>query len=179
MKRLLMIVTSIVTLMSLNVYSQEVSVKKSSKAPVIDGSVSEKEYTAFFDTKKGLKIYISYDDKNIYFGLIGDTKGWVSVGLGSPKMDGSVMFLGYTKDGKPYVEEVIGKKHSHSKVDKSKVVSFSVKEEKNQTHFEFSYPIKGGNITIDKINDVIWALSQADSTQIYHKARGNFRITLE
>ena len=67
-----------------------------------------------------------------------ETKGWIAVGLGSSRMDGSEMFIGYNKDGEAFFEEHLGKGHSHKKTAGQRPVEYTVIESGGKTLMEFT-----------------------------------------
>lgn len=85
--------------------------------PVVDGSVASGEY-AHSRTLMGGKLVLSWQaaaDGGLYLAVSARTNGWVAVGLGSQKMDGSVIYIGSVKDdGTPAFSEDAGKGHGHS-----------------------------------------------------------------
>jgi hypothetical protein len=85
--------------------------------PAVDGSVAAGEY-AHSQTLLGGKLVLSWQgdaDGGLYLAVSARTNGWVAVGLGSQKMDGSVIFIGSVKDdGTPAFSEDSGKGHGHS-----------------------------------------------------------------
>ena len=48
----------------------------------------------------------SISGDNLTISMSAKTKGWISVGLGSKRMDGSVMFFGYVKNGESFLRNI-------------------------------------------------------------------------
>jgi len=85
--------------------------------PVVDGTVGPGEYT-HSQPLMGGKLVLSWQagaDGGLYLAVRAKTAGWVAVGLGSQKMDGSVIYIGSVgTDGTPAFSEDAGKGHGHS-----------------------------------------------------------------
>jgi len=85
--------------------------------PVVNGSVGSGEY-AHSQTLMGGKLVLSWQTDaggGLYLAASAKTDGWVAVGLGSQKMEGSVIYIGSVgKDGTPAFSEDAGKGHGHS-----------------------------------------------------------------
>lgn len=163
------LVIFLLLVVGMSVYAQSVKV---------DGVIGEKEYSKVFNVDKNFTIYVSYDSKNVYVGMVANSKGWVSVGFGSPVMDKSIMYIGYydAKAKKFVVDENLGVKHSHVKVDKPSVINYAGSRDNNQTTFEIVIPRKIGNVELVGKVPVIWAYSTSDSIKSYHSKRGGLTI---
>ncbi|MFN4244700.1 MAG: DOMON domain-containing protein [Brevinematia bacterium] len=144
----------------------------------VDGKIDDNEYSSVYNVDKDFKVYISYDNNNVYVGLSSNSKGWVSVGFGSPVMDKSIMFIGYfdKKSNKFYVEQNIGVKHNHVKAEKNEVIKFSGNRDSKTTTLEFVIPRKLIGLELKGKVPVIWAYSSSDSLKTYHSKRGKFDL---
>jgi hypothetical protein len=136
-------------------------------APVVDGIMQKNEYA--FTQSTGnfwLGIALSADKSTLNIGLAANTTGWISVGLGSAKMNGAYIVIGFDKDGKQTISEDLGKGHSHSPSGLHKVLQSVVKTTGNQTVIEFSIPaaefIKNGKLPL------ILGASKADDLVSWH-----------
>jgi len=83
--------------------------------PALDGKIAEGEYSAV-RTKDGftLAASLSADGATLSVAVSGATQGWIAIGIGTLKMNGSFMIMGYVADGKPFVSYELGKGYSHS-----------------------------------------------------------------
>lgn len=117
------------------------SLKPSAEAPKADGVVADGEYS-FTEAYKDMTLHLSLssDGKVLYVALAAPTSGWVAVGLGSLKMDGAFMVLGYDKAGKAEVSEETGKGRRHSPNSDRRLSSQAVREADGKTTLEFSLP---------------------------------------
>lgn len=110
-------------------------------APVADGILNAAEYPQL-DTYQDMRLgrAVSKDGKTLYFALEAPTPGWVAIGLGSSRMDGAYMILGYD-DGKiAPVSEQTGRGHSHQPNTTNKLITSAIKETSGKTVLEFSLP---------------------------------------
>ena len=116
--------------------------KASALAPVADGIVGTDEYS-WHGTLKDMKLYLSLsaDNSTLYVALEAPTAGWVSVGLGSLKMNGSFIVLSYVDKGAATVSEHTGIAFSRHKENKTKALLTSAALEANgATVLEYSLP---------------------------------------
>jgi hypothetical protein len=112
-----------------------------SAAPVADGILNPSEYTQL-DTYQNMRLgrAVSTDGKTLYFALEAPASGWVSIGLGSNRMDGAYMILGYDDGKNTVVREETGKGHRHQPNAVNKLLTSAVKETSGKTVLEFSLP---------------------------------------
>jgi hypothetical protein len=144
--------------------------------PVADGVVNSGEYS-LNGTYLNMKFSssLSSDGKTLFFALEAPASGWVSIGLGSLKMDGAFMVLGYDDKGKPFISEDTGKGHGH-KPNKTKILeSEAVKEENKITTLEFSLPASGFNGTLK----ILLAYGRGDNFSSMHSKFTSFEISLK
>jgi len=139
MKKLLVLA---VALLSASVYAQGLA--PSALAPVADGMLGASEYShsALYGDMT-FAASLSADGKTLYAALSAPSTGWVAVGLGSLKMNGAFMVLGYDDNGKTVISEETGKGHGH-KPNAVKVLSAgAVRESGGNTVLEFALPSAG------------------------------------
>lgn len=116
----------------------------------LDGKIATGEYS-YTKTDKGITVAarLSDDTKTLYVAVSAPTTGWVAIGLGSKKMSGAFMILGFVSDGKQTVSTEMGKGYTHSPVTASNVVSF-ITEDAGLTTLEISLPaaqsVKAGRV---------------------------------
>lgn len=164
-------------------FAQDKRLTVSSTRPVVDGVIQTGEYTYVRDFDHQLTLYASRTADTLYFGVVGDTEGWVAVGLGSKKMDGSTIFMGFVDtDGKPSFKTQLGKgkRHVDASADISALVtSYAIKQAGGKTTLEVAVKadafIKSGQSTID----VIYAIGDERSYTKYHSYRGAISLALE
>ena len=164
-------------------FSQSQILTVSSKAPTVDGVVNAGEYTYMHDFDHKLTLYASRTADTLYFGVVGQTDGWVSVGLGSQKMDGAVILIGFVDtDGKVSFKTEIGKgrRHVDAPPDVSAAVtSYAMKQDGGTTTLEVAIKAAGFIKTGQSSLDVIYAIGKARNLTSYHVYRGATSLPLE
>jgi hypothetical protein len=85
--------------------------------PAVDGKIYDGKYSSSVPVLGG-KVTVFYQadgSGGLYVAVKGKTKGWIAVGLGSQKMDGATIFIGYVgNDGNGVYSEDSGKGHDHT-----------------------------------------------------------------
>lgn len=147
-------------------------------APVIDGNMQKGEYVSAQAVGPfWLGAALSQDKATLTVGLAAKSTGWISVGLGSLKMNGSYIIIGFDKDGKATVSEEKGQGHGHSPSGTHKVIASALKTANGQTTLEFSIPagdyVKGG-----KLDLILGASNKADLVS-WHPQFKNVSLTLK
>ena len=97
--------------------------------PLIDGKVGVGEYAHTLSVLSGSGVLSWAPDASggLSVAVSAKTSGWVAVGLGTKRMSGSTIYIGFVgSDGKAVFSEQAGKGHRHvdaaaSSVDKSAV----------------------------------------------------------
>ncbi len=146
---------------------------------VVDGVVNPAEYSYSQDFGQ-LSVYLNRTADTLYIGVVGITTGWVAVGLGSMRMDGSTMFMGFvTSDGKVQFKPQAGSGHTHKDTDASvqaTVVASALKEAGGKTTMEIALKpdayIKAGQ----KALQLIYAEGTEDAFTPRHMFRGAVSI---
>jgi hypothetical protein len=140
-------------------------------SPVVDGAMAKGEY-GWMNSVGGfwLGVSLSKDGQTLTIGLAAKTAGWVSVGLGSTKMNGAYMLIAYD-DGKPHFAEELGKGHGHSVAPGKKVLSQAIKTVNGMTYLEFTIPaaefVKNGKLPL-----ILGASNKADFISWHPMAQG-------
>ena len=164
-------------------FSQDQRLAVSSTKPSVDGVVQAGKYTYMHDFDHQLTLYATRTADTLYFGVVAHTDGWVSVGLGSKKMDGAVIFMGFVgTDGKVSFKTELGKgrRHVDAPADiNAAVTSYAMKQESGNTTLEVAVKaaafIKQGQSSLD----VIYAIGDERSYTRYHSYRGATSLALE
>jgi len=151
--------------------------------PVVDGVVKAGEYSYTHDFEQQLTLSASRTADTLYFGVVGSTSGWVAVGLGSERMDGAAIFIGYVgTDGKVQFKPQLGKGHRHGDATSDisgSVVSYAMKEAGGKTTLEVAIKaadfVKSGQASLD----VIFAMGDQKSFSQYHTYRGAASLALK
>jgi hypothetical protein len=164
-------------------FSQEKGLAVTSTTPSVDGVIQAGEYAYTHDFDHQLTLYASRTADTLYFGVVAPTDGWVSVGLGSKKMDGAVIFMGFVgTDGKVSFKTELGKgrRHVDAPADiNAAVTSYAMKQESGNTTLEVAVKaaafIKQGQSSLN----VIDAMGDERSYTRYHSYRGATSLALE
>ena len=82
----------------------------------LDGVVSQGEYSFSKDLGK-IMFYANDNGDSLNLAIVTDYDGWAAMGLGSDRMDGAYILMGYVKDGQPFFSQQMGHGHGHSAVD--------------------------------------------------------------
>ena len=138
----------------------------------LDGAVSSGEYP-WTASKGDLTVWtrLSADGATLHVAVRAKTTGWVSIGLGSPRMDGSFMLFGYVTGSVETVTEETGKGHAHT-VNPSRVALSRVKEADGFTTLEATLPA-GSYVKAGKL-DLIAAWGRRDDRTSMHAGRAAF-----
>lgn len=113
-------------------------------APQADGVIGAAEYSwqsAVGDMQ--LWLSLSEDWSTLHVALRAPTSGWAAVGLGSLKMNGAFMVLGYDDKGKQAVSEQTGVMFSHKENKTNVLLKSAVMEKDGATTLEFALPAAG------------------------------------
>jgi len=109
--------------------------------PVADGILEPGEYAKIIngaDMRLGLSV--SSDGKTLYLALEAPTEGWVAIGLGSSRMNGAFMVLGFDAKGRMTISEETGSGHSHKPNAVKTLTAAFVKETAGKTVLEAALP---------------------------------------
>jgi hypothetical protein len=111
--------------------------------PVVDGKVDPGEY-AHSRTLLGDKLVLSWQvgpDGGLFVAVSAHARGWVAVGLGSAKMEGSTIYIGSVgADGTPTFSEDAGKGHGHAPASKKTADRSAVRQDGEWTTVELHVP---------------------------------------
>jgi hypothetical protein len=162
-------------------FAQSAALAVTSTAPTVDGVVNAGEYGWSTDLK-GLALYASRTADSLFVAVVGDTKGWVAFGLGSQRMNGATIFMGFVKaDGTVEFKPQEGRGRAHFDVGAgvtATVVAHKMTEADGKTTLEVELKaapyIAAGAAGLD----AIWAMGSADSFLPVHVSRGSLSIPL-
>ncbi len=162
-------------------FGQAKSLAITTNKPVIDGVVKPAEYSYSEDFGQ-LSVYVNRTSDTLSIAIVGVTTGWVALGLGSMKMDGSTIFMGFvTPDGKVQFKPQAGVGHIHKDADKAvadTILSYAMKENGGKTTLEVALKpgayIKAGQTALQ----LIYAEGTEDSFTPRHMFRGAVSIPI-
>jgi multisubunit Na+/H+ antiporter MnhF subunit len=157
------------------------SLAVSTGKPVVDGVINANEYSFTQDFGQ-MKLYLHRTADTLYVGVVGNTSGWVAVGLDSLKMDASTIFMGYVVDGKAQFKPQVGMGHTHQdtaeKAITDSVISYAMKEDGGKTVLELALKAAPYISAGQKELDVIYAIGAAKAFTPYHSFRGSVKVPL-
>jgi hypothetical protein len=143
----------------------------------VDGVIGAKEYALTMDAS-GMQLGLSLSPDTLFVALSGPTTGWVAVGLGSTRMDGAVMYIGFVASGKEQLKVQQGAGHRHGDTDANAPVQYSLAESKGRTVLELALKASSFIAEGQKTLDFVVAIGGADSFLSMHKARAGLSINL-
>jgi hypothetical protein len=135
-----------------------------------DGVIGAKEYSVSTDFPK-MKLALSWVADTLFIGVSAETTGWVAVGLGSPKMDNSIIYIGYATGDKAQLKVQKGVAHGHGDVDSNSPIAYALKETGGRTTLELAVKAASFIAKSQKQLDVIVAFGSSDSFSSMHQAR--------
>lgn len=163
-------------------FAQDASLAISGKATVVDGVVKADEYGFTRDFGQ-LKLSLNRSADTLWIGVVSATTGWVAVGLGSQRMEGATIFMGFVDAaGKVQFKAQVGSGHSHqdltAKDVTDSIVSSTIKEEGGKTTLELALKagtwVKKGQAALD----LTFAVGGQDSFAPRHSYRGALGVKL-
>lgn len=145
----------------------------------VDGVAGATEYAVTAEVGK-MKFRMSRDADTVFAAFSGETTGWVAVGFGSPRMDGSLMFIGFVdKDGKTQLKIQKGVGRSHGDVESDAMIQFAMKEDGGVTVLELA--LKASSLIRSGATElpVIIAMGGSDGFTSPHRARSSVPVKLQ
>jgi hypothetical protein len=167
---------SILLLSLVSVLSAQEKLSPSSSLPVPDGKVSDGEYQ-FSTDQSGMSLGASLGtDGKLYLSIRAKTAGWVALGVGGQRMDGSRLFLAYDTGAKQVFNEQRGAGHFHKDLADPVVEKWAVKADGSFTTLELV--LNAGSAVADGKLGLLFAYSGSTSYMLPHKARGSLGLTI-
>jgi hypothetical protein len=157
--------------------SAQATLSASETLPKVDGAIGASEY-ASMTTVNGIKVGATLGtDGMLYLAVQAPTSGWVAVGTGGLIMNGSRLFFGAVKDGKPAFAEMAGAGHGAVPA-------------KTQVVKKWAVASAGGATTLELVlasTDAVWkgsvnsivAYAAAPDFRMRHKAQGSISYTIK
>ena len=182
MRRSLVLLFSLVLITALGAAAFAQSLATTANKTAVDGVVNAAEYS-YSKTFEGFTLHANRTSDALYLAVVGDTTGWVAVGLGSMRMDGSTIFMGFVgSDKKVQFKVQAGNGHSHKDASadaSASVVSYAIKEAGGKTTLELQLKpgpyLKSGQASLD----TIYAMGTEKSFIPRHFMRGAISIPLK
>jgi hypothetical protein len=156
--------------------SAQASLSPSASSPTVDGVIGPSEYQ-FTTEVSGMTVGATLGkDGKLYLSVKAQTGGWVALGVGGAKMDGSRLFLAYDTGDKQVFNEQLGAGHGHKDRADDVVEKWVVKAADGVTSLELVLPASAA-VADGKI-DLLYAYSASTSYMFPHKARGSLSLTV-
>jgi hypothetical protein len=143
----------------------------------VDGVFTNKEYSLITEDA-GMKLGLTRTADVLYVGLSAPTTGWVAVGIGSTRMDGAVIYIGYAVGQQSQLKVQKGTGHRHSDLDADAPREFAVKEAGGRTVLELALDATSAIAKDQSALQLIIAMGAADSFSSMHRARSGVSIEL-
>jgi hypothetical protein len=154
-------------------------------AVTIDGVITEGEYPIKGTFNEGkLEIYFKVEGDKAFFGLQGETTGWLGIGFGNTvAMRNADILIGFVKDGNAFVRDEFSREvfgpHQPDQVfgGTSDILLFSGREENGKTVIEFERLLQTGDKFDNPIPPegefkIIWAMGESDDLEGKHSSKG-------
>jgi hypothetical protein len=156
--------------------SAQASLSPSPSIPTPDGVIGAGEYQFTTDVS-GMTVGATLgNDGKLYLSIRAQTSGWVALGVGGSKMDGSRLFLAYDTGAKQVFNEQRGAGHTHKDLADTVAEKWAVKAADGSTSLELVLPASAA-VADGKI-DLLYAYSGSTSYLFPHKARGSLSLTV-
>jgi hypothetical protein len=179
-KRSIVLLVSLMALVA-SAASAQTALGVTTNKTVVDGMANAGEYSYSQDFGK-LKLYVNRTADALYVAVVGQTSGWVGLGLGSLRMNGATMFLGFVDgSGKAQFSVQEGRGHSHgdaAQAAKDTVTAYALKEAGGVTTMEVALK-PGAYLTAGQAElDVIYAQGSGKAIGPMHMFRGAVAVAL-
>ena len=142
-----------------------------------DGVISPGEYTTTVTLQRA-QVSLKWSEQTLCIGMVAPTAGWVAVGLGSRRMDGSVIVMGYSKGELAQLKIQEGSGHGHLDMPSDAMLSYAVGEKGVRTTMEVVLKaapfIAAGQTSLE----LIAALGASDSFAGLHRWRAPLTVSL-
>ena len=162
-------------------FAQGGSLPVSAMKTVVDGVAHPDEYS-FSQDFGPLTLSANRTADTLYLAVAGETSGWVAVGLGSLKMNGATIFMGFIDgNGKVQFKAQAGAGHAHKDAAKSvsdTVISSAITEAAGTTTLEIALKAGAYITTAQSALDLIIALGGGKSFTPYHSYRNATSLKL-
>lgn len=139
-------------------------------AAQVDGMVGAGEYPNRRDLKEGT-LYWKVAENQMVIAYDAPTDGWVALGFGGLRMDGTLMILGYVDDGEQAYTVDRGQGHRHSPISETIDLDVAVKESSGKTVLEIRIPLSAFPLNNAGGSDHIIAFGRRDNFSSLHRYR--------
>jgi hypothetical protein len=145
--------------------------------PKVDGTIAASEYAvtagdATFGTS------LSWIGDTLYVAITAKTTGWVAIGLGSTRMSGAIMYMGFVTGAQTQMKVQVGAGHAHSDTAKNAPLQYKMTETGGTTVLEVALKAADFITASQKSLDMILAYGGSDSFISLHRAKASLTVTL-
>jgi hypothetical protein len=142
-----------------------------------DGVISPDEYTLTVTLPRAV-VSLKWSEQTLCVGVTAPTAGWVALGLGSRKMDGALIVMGYRKGDLAQLKIQKGAGHGHGDTPSDAMLSYAVGEKGVSTTVEVV--LKAGSVVAAGQTglDMIIAFGATDSFAGFHRWRSPLSVSL-
>jgi hypothetical protein len=143
----------------------------------VDGVFTDKEYSLVTEDA-GMKLGLTWTADVLYIGLSAPTTGWAAAGIGSTRMDGAVIYIGYAVGQQSQMKVQKGAGHRHADLDAAAPRQYAVKEAGGRTVLELALDASTAIAKDQAALQLVIAMGGADSFTSMHRARVGVSIEL-
>lgn len=143
----------------------------------VDGVFADKEYVLVTEAG-GMKLGLTWTVDTLYVGLSAPTTGWAAAGIGSPKMDGALMYIGYATGDASQLKVQKGAGHRHEDLEAATPRKYAVKETGGRTVLELALDASKTVTKAQAALDLVLAMGGTDSFVSMHRARAGVSVPL-
>ena len=141
----------------------------------LNGLIEPDEYGFEKDLGR-INLFARVEGDELYIAISGETRGWISVGFGSLKMDGAHIVIGYVDGDEVVFAEHLGSGHRHRNSRDKKMSAYGMTEIDGTTSMEVKLPLDeflDGNRV-----EMIFAFSRADNLRMIHNYKTSFALDI-
>jgi hypothetical protein len=142
-----------------------------------DGVVSPGEYTLSVTLPRAV-VSLKWSEQTLCVGVTAPTAGWVALGLGSRKMDGALIVMGYRKGDLAQLKIQEGAGHGHRDTPSDAMLSYAVGEKGVSTTVEVVLKAPSVITAGQTRLDMILAFGATDSFAGLHRWRAPLSVSL-
>lgn len=141
------------------------------ETPAIDGEIGDNEYTNYFSTEINMDFYWSFDEENIYIGLISPGSGWLAIGFEPTlRMRDAAIIIASIENEELKIESHIGSAPTaHTEVENNYILNAAGNKSSEGTIIEVSIPINNNELELELRKDEIYSMIFA-----YHDTSTSF-----
>jgi hypothetical protein len=143
----------------------------------VDGVFTDKEYSLVTEDA-GMKLGLTWTADVLYIGLSAPTTGWVAAGIGSMRMDGAVIYIGYAVGQESQLKVQEGAGHRHADLNADAPRGYAVKEAGGRTVLELALDASSAISKNQAVLQLVFAMGAADSFSSMHRARSSVSVGL-